>query len=357
MRYNEKIQGQFKMKTLSQKNAVCLLLPVFLLGIFLLPGSAAAQSETGYDVIAEVNALRASRGLEPYTIDAWIMDYAQQHTQYQAEIMNSTHVHSDGSFAWDIGLSENVASGTAGYITASIVVNQIWQDWGHLKPMIGYESGQAGAGVAQGADGNTYYTLNVRPGSPVAQNTPLPGQTAQPVQATAPFIPLITNTPNPEGTIIHIVGPGESLWGIAISYGVTMDSIRALNGMAAADTTIYEGQRLVIRTGVQPPLAPTPVGAEPTSQTPLPLPSATFTPTRSPTPTPAPSATPTAPPSAPLTALWKENPGGALLTAAAGGFTGAGLTLLVTRLRRRRVRNSPSADQAKEDNLPTNERQ
>jgi len=40
------------MKTLSQKNAVCLLLPVFLLGIFLLPGSAAAQSETGYDVIA-----------------------------------------------------------------------------------------------------------------------------------------------------------------------------------------------------------------------------------------------------------------------------------------------------------------
>jgi hypothetical protein len=49
-----------------------LILP-FLWGPF---EKSAAQNETGYDLVAAVNALRASYGLEPYTIDYWIMDYA-----------------------------------------------------------------------------------------------------------------------------------------------------------------------------------------------------------------------------------------------------------------------------------------
>lgn len=59
-----------------------LLLAASIVLLALRPSSVRAQSETGYDVIAAVNALRASRGLEPYTADSWIMDYAQQHTQY-----------------------------------------------------------------------------------------------------------------------------------------------------------------------------------------------------------------------------------------------------------------------------------
>ncbi|MEL7645614.1 MAG: LysM peptidoglycan-binding domain-containing protein [Anaerolineaceae bacterium] len=342
------------MKSLRQKSAF-LLLPVLLLGALLRPGSALAQSETGYDILSEVNALRTAQGLEPYTTDSWLMDYAQQHTQYQADNLNSTHRHSDGSYAWDIGLKENIAVGTAGYMNPHTAVYQIWQDWGHLEPMIGYASGAAGAGVALGADGNVYYTLNVRSGAPVSQNTPLPGQTAQPALATAPFIPLITNTPNPEGVIIHIVAPGESLWGIAISYGVTMDNIRGLNGMAAADITIYEGQRLVIRTGVQPPLAPTSMGAQPTSLTQPPLPSETPTPTRAPTRTPVPSPTPTAAPIAALPALWQANQSGALLTAAVGALLGAGLTLLVIQLARRRGSRTLSGQALTRETPPENE--
>ena len=325
------------MKAHRAKTLFFQLLTASIALLSLLPEGVHAQSETGYDIIAEVNALRAAQGLDPYTVDSWIMDYAQQHTQYQANNMQSTHRHSDGSYAWDVGLNENIAMGSSGFMSPHIAVHEIWQDWVHLEPMIGYASGAAGAGVAVGADGNVYYTLNVRAGSRASQNTPLPGQTAQPAQATAPFVPLITNTPNPEGVIIHIVYPGESLWGIAVSYGVTMDDIRGLNGMAAADTTIYEGQRLVIRIGVQPPLAPTPIGAQPTSQTPLPLPSATPTPTLAPTRTPDPFPTPTATRNAPLAVYWHGNLGGALLTAAVGALVGAGLTLLVIQLTRRRV--------------------
>lgn len=243
--------------------ALSLLLAALILSA-LFPRAARAQSESGYDIITQVNALRAAQGLEAYTVDSGLMAYAQQHSQYQADTQNSTHQHSDGSYAWGIGLNENIAVGSAGFMSPYIAVYQIWQDWVHLEPMIGYTSGQAGAGVALGADGNVYYTLNVRAGAPVAQSTSVPQQTPLRSQVTAPFVPLITNTPNPEGVIIHIVGPGESLWGIAVSYGVTMDAIRGLNGMAASDTTIYEGQRLVIRTGVQA-LSPTPTGAQPLS--------------------------------------------------------------------------------------------
>lgn len=320
--------------------ALSLLLAALILSA-LFPRAARAQSESGYDIITQVNALRAAQGLEAYTVDSGLMAYAQQHSQYQADTQNSTHQHSDGSYAWGIGLNENIAVGSAGFMSPYIAVYQIWQDWVHLEPMIGYTSGQAGAGVALGADGNVYYTLNVRAGAPVAQSTSVPQQTPLRSQVTAPFVPLITNTPNPEGVIIHIVGPGESLWGIAVSYGVTMDAIRGLNGMAASDTTIYEGQRLVIRTGVQA-LSPTPTGAQPTSPTPPPSP--TPTPTRTPTRAPAPSPTPTAVPRAPLTAFWQDNPGGALLTAAVGMFLGAGLTLLILRLTGKRSRNAPGPE-------------
>ena len=320
--------------------ALSLFLAALILSA-LFPPAARAQSESGYDIITQVNALRAAQGLEAYTVDSGLMAYAQQHSQYQADTQNSTHQHSDGSYAWGIGLNENIAVGSAGFMSPYIAVYQIWQDWVHLEPMIGYTSGQAGAGVALGADGNVYYTLNVRAGAPVAQSTSVPLQTPLRSQVTAPFVPLITNTPNPEGVIIHIVGPGESLWGIAVSYGVTMDAIRGLNGMAASDTTIYEGQRLVIRKGVQA-LSPTPTGAQPTSSPPPPSP--TPTPTRTPTRAPAPSPTPTAVPSAPLTAFWQDNPGGALLTAAVGMFLGAGLTLLILRLTGKRSRNAPAPE-------------
>ncbi len=201
------------MKAHRAKTLFFQLLTASIALLSLLPEGVHAQSETGYDIIAEVNALRAAQGLDPYTVDSWIMDYAQQHTQYQANNMQSTHRHSDGSYAWDVGLNENIAMGSSGFMSPHIAVYEIWQDWVHLEPMIGYASGAAGAGVAVGADGNVYYTLNVRAGSRASQNTPLPGQTAQPAQATAPFIPLITNTPNPQGVIIHIVGPGENPWG------------------------------------------------------------------------------------------------------------------------------------------------
>ncbi len=52
----------------------------------------------------------------------------------------------------------------------------------------------------------------------------------------------------------HVVQPGETLFRIAVNYGVTVDALRAANGIVG--TTIYVGQTLVIPDGSSPAANP-----------------------------------------------------------------------------------------------------
>lgn len=238
------------------KTKLLIVLLVLLAAWLISPLAARAQAETPYDLVNEVNVLRALHGLEPYQIDPQIMAYAQQHSEYQAATKTSTHLHSDGSLSLDVGLIENVAGGDYGVVTVAIVVYEIWVDYGHRKTMTGYTTGSMGAGMAVSDDGTTiYYTLNVRPG---AANP----ATAAPPAGTLPApVSWQTSTPAEDGSIIHVVRYGETLWSIAIAYGVTIDDIRRLNGLAADSTLIYVGQKLIIRPAFT--LTPTPAGVSP----------------------------------------------------------------------------------------------
>jgi uncharacterized protein YkwD len=71
-----------------------------MLGLLGLPQGTQAQGETPYDLIDAVNNLRALNGLEPYQIDPWLMAYAHEHSDYQASMKTSTHLHSDGKLPW-----------------------------------------------------------------------------------------------------------------------------------------------------------------------------------------------------------------------------------------------------------------
>jgi LysM repeat protein len=240
------------MKT-SNKISLLLYILVLLVALLPAPNNIQAQSESAYDLINSVNALRTSKGLEPYGIDSGLMSYAQQHADYMASIQSATHAHSDGSVAWEIGIQENVAEGTEGIVTVSIVVYQIWSDWIHWKTMVDYASGDVGAGVALGEDGMVYYVLNVRVGAAAPITVPTSGlgsvvPIAVGTSTTAPDLIaiLIKSTPAADGSVFHEVDFGQSLWGIAIVYGVKMDDIRQLNNLASDSTIIYVGQKLLI---------------------------------------------------------------------------------------------------------------
>lgn len=111
-----------------------------------------------------------------------------------------------------------------------------------------------------------------------SQNTAAPVPTAVPVVANAQT--------RPDGSQVHIVQPGQTLWGIAQVYGVPLDTLRQLNGISGS--TIYAGQAIIIRpatittiaiTATPPPtmtpLSITPITTPPTlvaaASTPLPV--------------------------------------------------------------------------------------
>ena len=297
------------MKRMSVAAAVLLL---GLLSTWLSPPPVArAQAETAYDLINTVNALRTSLGLAAYTIDPWLMTYAQQHVDYINSLNMGTHVHSDGTLPWDSGIQENVAGGTTDYVTASVVVYQIWVDEGHRKVLTGYSSGSIGAGVAYSVDnGQAYFVIDVRPDADAATLTPAP----------AVFIPLLTSTPRPDGWIVHIVAEGQTLWSIAISYGTTVNAIRELNGIPADSTFVYVGQELkIIQSDALPTALPgnaTYAALQSTTAATRLAPSAT--PSAHLTPSPLPSLTPTSTPTSLLDRLPANRVTGAYILLAIG---------------------------------------
>jgi hypothetical protein len=277
-----------------------LALAVFSLGMTTAfnPQPVFAQAGTAAELIATVNNLRQSQGLVPYTVDSYLMSFAQSQSDYMASIGTWTHIRADGSTAFDYGIKENVAMGTD--MSVNYCVYTVWSDAVHWQTMVGYATGSVGAGVAF-ANGNVFYTLNVLPGDTnitnnINEEEQQPVLLAQAQQATPVYISqVITNTPNPDGIIYHVVQYGETLWSIAIAYDVTIDEILRNSSLPLGTNEVFEGQRLVIQPATDPTDAPTST-VTPVPDTPTPTqPRPTMTPF--PTRTPMPTFTPTTPPS------------------------------------------------------------
>lgn len=96
-------------------------------------------------------------------------------------------------------------------------------------------------------------------------------------------IPVVISTARPDGDVIHEVKYGQSLWGIAIQYGTTIEQIRRLNNLS--DDTVVPGWKLLVQKGAtqpSPSTAPPPEIFEAIKQNPYtptprvaPLPAAT----------------------------------------------------------------------------------
>ncbi len=269
---------------------------IIILGfIFLLiPVRIFAQSADA--LISEVNALRASYGLEPYTVDANLMALAQAHSTYQASLHHTTHDRADGSGT--PARSENVCGGIG--VNASYCVKNMWTDEIHRYTMIGLESGVVGAGLAE-SEGNSYYTLMVNgtgaeTGLASLNTIPELERPIDPDSALLQADQIMTSTPEPDGSIYHTVRTNETLGAIAASYNRTVEEIQALNGMEPDDFDIFIGQRLLIiyvGNPVEDTATPT---ITPLPATNTPKPTATATETPIPLPTRTPTATMTATP-------------------------------------------------------------
>lgn len=241
-----------------------------------LPTSVLAYSDprfssqsTASDLIAAVNALRLANGLAPYSVSPILMQTAQGQANYMASSGQITHSGPGGMnltqrllaagypLAGDLSQggfrAENIVGGSG--MTAAAAV-QSWQgDAIHLNTMLSPTLTEIGAGVAQAGD-MVYFVIDcaLPTSSGVPQPyTPAAGQPTIGSYSPGDFIvPVVTSTPDETGAVYHEVQYGQTLWAIAIAYGVKIDQIRALNNLGQG-TDIYQGDRLLIKKDAPPP--------------------------------------------------------------------------------------------------------
>jgi LysM repeat protein len=261
------------------------------------------QASGQYDVIAAINDLRAANGLPAYQVNDALMAAAQAHSEYQASINKLTHMGADSSNPKQravlagygggktVFVSENIAMGLNLSAQGAVI---IWQgDNLHLSTMLSASYQDVGVGIAM--SGNiAYYTLDAgnvlgsvpaRTPSNATQATlgdpPLTATLSQP----GIMQPIVVATPLPDGSIVHIVEPGQFPILIAQQYGITLEELLQLNGLTE-QSVIYPGDRLLI---CPPQLNPIETPTEVTQTVPVQL-----TQTRIPTFIPSPSPTRTA---------------------------------------------------------------
>ena len=270
------------------KIATFLLLP-----LCLLTGNRASASPLDQDeaqpspsaLIDAVNNLRVAQGLNALNTHPVLMQVAQG----QADALAATNGaigHSRPSgitleeqlillgypLSGDLSLggyrSENFAVGRPGS-TVQETIQRWLGDAPHTNTMLAEYRSDIGAGVAVGNDGQIYYVIEtalqtesgqhqssagpILTGIPMTQTALLGDatQAALSLSVSQYIIPVTLSTARPDGDVFHEVLNGQSLWSIAIAYGVKIDQIKRYNNLP--DVTIYNGQTLLIQIDATQP--------------------------------------------------------------------------------------------------------
>ena len=94
-------------------------------------------------------------------------------------------------------------------------------------------------------------------------NPPAAGQSAQPAAPNAQAATAVPPTPRPDGSIVHVVQPGDTMWVIAINYasvlGLTpQEALAAIQELNNNPTFLNPNDELLIKAGTGEAAAATP---------------------------------------------------------------------------------------------------
>jgi LysM repeat protein len=234
---------------------------------------------TAYELIDAVNRYRGQNGLAAYAINSILMGTAQNQAEFMASTGTVTHTGPGGISFPDrlraagynfVFRSENIISSSPNTSGWDLVTSPGWADSLHQHTMLSPDLCEVGAGVSV-SGALAYYVLDAScpsGSSGTGGFTPVPGATSVGGGGgVATLAIVIPNTSKPDGSVSHLVRPGETLWSIAIAYQTTIAELKVINNLTSDD--IYPGDTLQIF-----------------------LPKATQTPAPTSTGTPYPTATP-----------------------------------------------------------------
>ncbi|MBN2678269.1 MAG: LysM peptidoglycan-binding domain-containing protein [Anaerolineaceae bacterium] len=274
------------------------------------------SASTPAELIQAVNVLRLKNGVPALNTHPILMQIAQIEVEGIAAGMGghwrpnnitmgqwllSLGYPLSGDLSLDGYRSENWIMGPG--LTASEAILMWSGDEPHLNTMLSPHRSDIGAGVATSTDewGQTvtYYVLETAlqtksgqmqydayPTLTALATAQVAGygdatQAAQSLLVPQYILPVVLATARPDGDVIHEVRNGQSLWSIAIAYGVRIEQIRRLNNLSS--TEVYTGEKLLVQKGATQPM-PTPTGtgtpvARFMAQTPLQVGASTSQPT------------------------------------------------------------------------------
>lgn len=275
-------------RTNDTRSTIRLFIPIALLLVLvfgLIPKQNASASPlvqteppTPAEVIEAVNALRISAGQAPLKVHDALMQAAQAEAEGIASgMMGHWRPENLTLGQWLLSLGYPLAGDLLqdGYRSENWIASDsaetavlAWQgDEMHTNTMLSEFRTDIGVGIAVGEEVIIVLitALQTRDGKMQATAYPILTQLASEsgyanlgTPDAQKLVPVAVCTARPDGDVIHKVQYGQSLWSLAIAYHTTIDQISAWNNLGL-DTTIYEGQVLLVQKGATQPAAETPV--------------------------------------------------------------------------------------------------
>lgn len=222
----------------------------------------------GDEVIALVNGLRASYGLPGLTPHPSLNAAAQAHANWVIGTGSWGHTGEGGSSPQD----RATAAGYSGFVLENYVGGgnmspQRAVDWWinspiHLRGMLATPHEHVGIGFASGDGANLYVLLVGRPVTARPASSPGSGSSGAAAEEEEPetfAVPVVRAEPRPDGSIVHQVQQGQTVWDLAMVYGVDLGELRALNHLGPS-MVVRPGDEILVQLGpgMVPPPTPTP---------------------------------------------------------------------------------------------------
>jgi uncharacterized protein YkwD len=273
-----------------------LTLLLSLLLVFTAPSVHPAQAKGGVslpppqsagEVIALINGYRAENGLPAYAQNPVLMMTAQGQADWLVSqpmgSVGDVHAGPNGSRPRDRAYAAGYGGGNTIFISEIVKggYNETPQDalnWWKQSPdhhptLIASTYQEIGAGAATDGNGRWWYVAVTGWITGVTYTPPEGGSdSSSATTGQAVMIPVTVAEPQPDGSVLHIIRTGQTLWTVAAVYGVPLEQILELNDMPEW-AVVRPGDEILVKP------AGSAVTATPTADAEQPTATVTSTPT------------------------------------------------------------------------------
>lgn len=248
------------------------LLSITLLLAALPAGALAAPVSQGSpgEVMALINDFRAQNSLPAYQENSILMQIAQGQSDWIASQVTTSDIHAgpDGSRPRDRAFAAGYGGGQQIFIseiakygigeTPQSALGWWKQSPDHYPTLVASTYIEFGCGVSTDGNGRYYYvcvTGYVVGGEYTASSSSGSQNSSQP--AAVVMIPVTKADPKPDGSVVHIIRTGQTLWTLAAVYEVSLQQILELNNLPEWAVIFPGDEIMVMPAGSMPTVAPT----------------------------------------------------------------------------------------------------